>query len=151
MTVDESKRMLEQPAFGRRLKALRLERNLTQAQLAEGALSVGYLSRLESGARPPTGRIVEYLAERLQVPRSAFDSEREPSSLAQVLAMASSTMEDATRAGLDDLLCALTVPMGGGLHAGALWAAATGRIRQADYRGAQDVRERALHGADLTD
>src|SRR3569833_182701 len=272
MTVDESKRMLEQPAFGRRLKALRLERNLTQAQLAEGALSVGYLSRLESGARPPTGRIVEYLAERLQVPRSAFDSEREPSSLAQVLAMASSTMEDANRAGLDDLLsealdleesldlalrwqalwllagirgdqsrhedehglllelqtlsdalgsaelrarvrtrlarcaqalgdntsareyareayelskglpvsdraaalrillsaeaetgqlveartlanelCALTEPMGGGLHAGAVWAAATVRIRLADYRGAQDVLERALHGADHTD
>ncbi|WP_309051959.1 helix-turn-helix transcriptional regulator, partial [Streptomyces sp.] len=48
--------MLEQPAFGRRLKRLRRERGISQATLAGGGMSTGYLSRLESGARNPTER-----------------------------------------------------------------------------------------------
>lgn len=264
--------MLDQPAFGRRLKALRLERNLTQAELADGALSAGYLSRLESGARPPTAHIVEQLAERLRVPVSAFEADRKPSSLAQVLAMVISTAENANQAELADLLsealdleespdialhwqalwllagirgdqgrhedehslllelqalsdalgspelhasvrtrlarcaqalgdntsareyardayelskdlsvpdqaaalhtlisaevetgqlaearnlatelCGITESTGGPLYAGALWASATVRIRQADYRGAQQVLEHALHRSDHRD
>ncbi|WP_157252088.1 helix-turn-helix domain-containing protein [Nonomuraea typhae] len=85
--------MLAQPAFGHRLRALRLERGLSQAALAAGGLSTGYLSRLESGARPPTSRVVEHLAERLGVPVSAFDAAHEPQSLAQVLASVTSAEE----------------------------------------------------------
>ncbi|MBB5078738.1 helix-turn-helix domain-containing protein [Nonomuraea endophytica] len=85
--------MLAQPAFGHRLRALRLERGLSQAALAAGGLSTGYLSRLESGARPPTARVVEHLAERLGVPVSAFDAAHEPQSLAQVLASVTSAEE----------------------------------------------------------
>ncbi|MEV4899337.1 helix-turn-helix domain-containing protein [Nonomuraea sp. NPDC055795] len=85
--------MLAQPAFGHRLRALRLERGLSQAALAAGGLSTGYLSRLESGARPPTARVVEHLAERLGVPVSSFDAAHEPQSLAQVLASVTSAEE----------------------------------------------------------
>src|SRR5690348_2541740 len=77
--------MLEQPAFGQRLRALRLERGLSQAALAAGGMSTGYLSRLESGARPPTSRVIDHLAQRLGVPVSAFQA-APGRSLAQVLA-----------------------------------------------------------------
>jgi transcriptional regulator with XRE-family HTH domain len=91
--------MLEQPAFGRRLKALRLDRGLTQAALASGILSTGYLSRLESGARPPTDRIVEELAKRLDLPVSAFEVRQPPQSLAHVLAtVTSATVTSVTSA-----------------------------------------------------
>lgn len=46
---------------------------MSQAQLAGDEISAGYLSRLESGARPPTPKIISYLAERLGVSPSAFD------------------------------------------------------------------------------
>ncbi|MFC7934578.1 helix-turn-helix domain-containing protein [Streptomyces cinereoruber] len=74
--------MVDQPHFGRRLRMLRQERGLSQAQLADGAMSPGYLSRLESGARPPTPKVVAQLAERLGVAESAFAApsaaDREP-------------------------------------------------------------------------
>jgi transcriptional regulator with XRE-family HTH domain len=82
--------MMEQPAFGQRLKALRSERGLSQAALAAGAMSTGYLSRLESGARPPTKRVVQHLAQRLGIPASAFGT-AQVSSTAQVIALAAST------------------------------------------------------------
>jgi transcriptional regulator with XRE-family HTH domain len=66
--------MLEQPAFGQRLRALRVEHGLSQAALAGDSMSTGYLSRLESGARRPTSRVLELLAERLGVPLSEFDT-----------------------------------------------------------------------------
>jgi transcriptional regulator with XRE-family HTH domain len=65
--------MVEQPAFGRRLKRLRKERGLSQVSVAGDGMSTGYLSRLESGARQPTARAVAYLAERLRVDPSEFD------------------------------------------------------------------------------
>ncbi|MFF0219674.1 helix-turn-helix domain-containing protein [Streptomyces vinaceus] len=91
--------MLEQPAFGRRLRAFRRERGLSQTQLATGGLSTGYLSRLESGTRPvPTRRVVEHLCRRLGVPPSAFDT-RPGQSLAQALALAASSPHRARAAG----------------------------------------------------
>ncbi len=89
--------MLEQPAFGQRLRALRVERGLSQAALARDSMSTGYLSRLESGARRPTTRVLELLADRLGVPLATFDTPVTPerrltpgtaqtSSLSQILA-----------------------------------------------------------------
>lgn len=82
--------MVEQPAFGRRLREMRKERGLSQAAVAGDNMSTGYLSRLESGARQPTARAVAYLAERLQVDPAEFD---EPSvgSVAEALALATSS------------------------------------------------------------
>ena len=92
---------MEQPPFGQRLRALRLQRGLSQAALAADAMSTGYLSRLESGARPPTARVVQYLAERLDVPISAFESAAETPSLAKVLAAVTSATD---REGMADRL-----------------------------------------------
>ncbi|WP_424868130.1 helix-turn-helix domain-containing protein [Streptomyces sp. SAI-229] len=64
--------VLQQPFFGRRLRALRVAQGLSQVQLAGAELSPAYLSRLESGARPPTERVVAHLCRKLQVPPSAF-------------------------------------------------------------------------------
>jgi transcriptional regulator with XRE-family HTH domain len=85
--------MVEQPAFGRRLRELRTERGLSQAALVGDDMSTGYLSRLESGARQPTARAVAYLAERLGIDPSEFD---EPSigSVAEALALATSAAKD---------------------------------------------------------
>lgn len=65
-------RVPEQPTFGRRLRALRVSRGLSQAELAGSEISATYLSRLESGARPPTPRVLSYLCTRLDVTSSAF-------------------------------------------------------------------------------
>ncbi len=81
--------MLEQPAFGQRLRSLRTRRGLSQTHLAGDGMSTGYLSRLESGARPPTARAVRYLAGRLGVDPVTFDEER-PRALSQVLASVTS-------------------------------------------------------------
>lgn len=64
--------MLGQPEFGQRLKALRLERKLSQIELAGSGMSAGYLSRLESGDRAPTAKIVDYLSGRLAVSPLVF-------------------------------------------------------------------------------
>ncbi|MQY12845.1 hypothetical protein SRB5_29840 [Streptomyces sp. RB5] len=79
--------MLEQPAFGRRLRQLRKQRALTQTALAGPDISAAYLSRLESGSRPPTARVVEGLAAKLDVPVSAFD-QVEMSSLLDIVTTA---------------------------------------------------------------
>ncbi|MFF8279543.1 helix-turn-helix domain-containing protein, partial [Streptomyces lateritius] len=77
--------MLTQPAFGRRLKQLRQQQGKTQSDLTGPGMSSAYLSRLESGARPPTQRAVAILAERLNVPTAAFEATA-PADLADVLA-----------------------------------------------------------------
>ncbi|MFJ8591186.1 helix-turn-helix domain-containing protein [Streptomyces sp. NPDC093598] len=96
--------MLEQPFFGRRLKQLRNERGLSQAALAGDGMSTGYLSRLESGARQPTARAVEYLAARLGVKVAAFEEPGATDSLAQALAIATSDHSDATVEALERAL-----------------------------------------------
>ncbi|MEU8654345.1 helix-turn-helix transcriptional regulator [Streptomyces sp. NPDC048737] len=82
--------MLEQPYFGRRLRRLRLERGMSQANLVGEGLSTGYLSRLESGERRPTERAVAYLAQRLGVDASALTGPSDGRSLTAVLAAVTS-------------------------------------------------------------
>ncbi|MBV9022879.1 MAG: helix-turn-helix domain-containing protein [Streptomycetaceae bacterium] len=64
--------MLSQPEFGRRLRELRMQQGRSRADLIGSGMSAAYLSRLESGARPPTQRAVAYLAERLGITEDAF-------------------------------------------------------------------------------
>ena len=54
-------------AVGSRLRATRQARGLTQGAVAEGVMSVAYLSRIESGLRRPTATAVDSLAQRLDV------------------------------------------------------------------------------------
>ncbi|MET9324313.1 helix-turn-helix transcriptional regulator [Streptomyces sp. NPDC003038] len=82
--------MLRQPAFGHRLRKLRMARGLSQTALAGEGMSTGYLSRLESGARQPTDRAVAYLAGRLGLERADFQ-EPATGSLAHALTLAAST------------------------------------------------------------
>ncbi|WP_030238299.1 helix-turn-helix domain-containing protein [Streptomyces sp. NRRL S-455] len=69
--------MLEQPAFGRRLRQLRQQQGKFQAHLAGSGMSAAYVSRLESGDRRPTERVVAYLAERLGIPAESFEEQPE--------------------------------------------------------------------------
>ncbi|MER5934057.1 helix-turn-helix transcriptional regulator [Streptomyces sp. NPDC002054] len=82
--------MLRQPAFGHRLRKLRIARGLSQTALAGDGMSTGYLSRLESGARQPTDRAVGYLAARLGLQPADFE-EPATGSLAHALTLAAST------------------------------------------------------------
>ena len=59
--------------IGGRLRRLRQERHLTQAQMArELGISASYLTLLESNQRPVTVRILLRLVERFQVDLSEF-------------------------------------------------------------------------------
>lgn len=55
-------------SFSKKLKAARLARGLTQAELAGDAYTASYISLLESGRRRPTDAILSELAARLSVP-----------------------------------------------------------------------------------
>ncbi|MFT4263974.1 MAG: helix-turn-helix domain-containing protein [Nocardioides sp.] len=54
--------------LGGRIKRLRLQRGLTQGQLAAGVASTAYVSRIESGQRRPESDVLEGLARTLDVP-----------------------------------------------------------------------------------
>ena len=65
-------REIDPVELGRRLRAARLARRMTQTDLAGPGISVGYLSRMESGQRRPSGKVLEELARRLAVPLEQF-------------------------------------------------------------------------------
>ncbi|KMO94131.1 helix-turn-helix domain-containing protein [Streptomyces roseus] len=99
--------MTTESSFGLRLKTLRQQQGLSQAELAGGEISTGYLSRLESGARQPTERVIVYLAKRLGVDRSAFYARPSTTnSLARALSLAASTDNDAAVEDLIEVLAA---------------------------------------------
>ena len=52
---------------GRRIRQARVTKGLTQTDLAGGEVSIGYVSRIESGKRRPDPGLLERLAERLRV------------------------------------------------------------------------------------
>lgn len=76
-------------ALGGRLRAARVARGWTQAELADGEISVGYVSRIESGARRPTLGVLTQLAARLATP------------VEQLLQGVSASEYDEIRLGLD--------------------------------------------------
>lgn len=61
-------RDLDPAELGRRLRAARLAKGLTQTQLAGGHVSVGLVSRIEAGRRRVQPATLERFAERLGVP-----------------------------------------------------------------------------------
>ncbi|MDQ8706940.1 helix-turn-helix transcriptional regulator [Streptomyces sp. LHD-70] len=143
--------MTAETSFGARLKALRLQRGLSQAALADGEISTGYLSRLESGARQPTERVIAHLARQLDVDRSAFEAPAADSgggsALARQLSIAAST--DADEAA-EDLIEALDAardeePL---LRWQALWLIAGYRRRRGERAAEQDALEQLTSIAD---
>lgn len=95
--------MFEQPGFGRRLRQLRLQQGKSQADLTGPGMSAAYLSRLESGARRPTDRVVSYLAERLGILVDEFDEHSEDD-LADLVLTLSSRPDGERDAEIGDLL-----------------------------------------------
>ncbi|MET7685496.1 helix-turn-helix domain-containing protein [Streptomyces sp. NPDC005423] len=138
--------MLQQPAFGRRVRKLRLARGLSQSALAGDGMSTGYLSRLESGARQPTERAVTYLAGRLGVEAADFE-ETPGGSLAHALSLAASTGSDSALETLREALAAEgqeSAP----LRWQALWLlAAQCRVR-GDHTGERALLEELVHLGD---
>lgn len=63
----ELSRTIDPPVLGERIRAARLRSGLTQAQVAGEAMSVGYISRIESGQRRPDPELLEQIAGRLEV------------------------------------------------------------------------------------
>ncbi|MFC4059677.1 helix-turn-helix domain-containing protein [Planomonospora corallina] len=57
--------MAGQDLVGQRIKAMRRQRGLSQAQLAHPELSDSYVSLIESGKRTPTPAVLELLARKL--------------------------------------------------------------------------------------
>src|SRR5437868_3472327 len=53
--------------IGQRLKRLRLERNLSQRELAAPGVSYAYISRIEAGSRQPSVKALRRLAAKLGV------------------------------------------------------------------------------------
>ncbi len=59
--------------FGKRLRSVRRQKDLTQQQLAEAVgISVEFLSLMERGINSPSFETLEKLSEVLQVPVAAF-------------------------------------------------------------------------------
>src|SRR5438046_1280743 len=54
-------------SIGQRLRRLRLERNLSQRELAGPGVSYAYISRIEAGARRPSVKALRMLAPKLGV------------------------------------------------------------------------------------
>ncbi|MGG2460280.1 helix-turn-helix domain-containing protein [Streptomyces sp. RGM 3693] len=65
--------------FGQKLRSLRLQRGLSQNDLAEPGLSAGYISLLENGKRPPTSEVILRIAARLDVSPEVLSSAQEVS------------------------------------------------------------------------
>lgn len=131
--------MTDESSFGARLRALRLQRGLSQTALAGEEISTGYLSRLESGARQPTERVIVYLARQLGVDRVALEAPTAEgaadtaggSLLAQALSIAASSHSDES---VEELIEVLTIagaedPL---LRWQALWTIAGYRSRRGE-------------------
>ena len=98
-------RAVDPRALGARLKSARVARDLTQAALAGDGISTGYVSRIESGARRPTLKVLIELARRLDKP------------VDELLRGVSSTEYEEIRLGLDYAELALENGDGGGSRA----------------------------------
>jgi|APFre7841882724_1041349.scaffolds.fasta_scaffold178843_2 transcriptional regulator with XRE-family HTH domain len=63
---------LGEPRIGRRIKAARIMRSMTQGDLSRRAeISQGYLSQVELGERTPSDEVVELIQHALGVDFSA--------------------------------------------------------------------------------
>ena len=95
----------DREALGRRLRAARQARGLTQGEVAQDVMSVAYLSRIEGGHRRPTVPALEALALRLQVSVDSLLGEPERSEVDEVrlaldyaeLSLESGAADDAER------------------------------------------------------
>jgi transcriptional regulator with XRE-family HTH domain len=135
--------------FGQRLKALRLERGMQQADLSGPGVSVSYVSMLENGNREPTRRVLEHLAAVLRVdplelagptPIEQLDDERRWALAGAELALATGEHERA-RAEFATLEPSVGVP--------AAWGLARALEAIGDLEAAMTVLDRVVVGVGL--
>src|SRR5438105_11002927 len=62
--------------IGQRLRRLRLERGLSQREVASAGVSYAYVSRIESGTRQPTLQAIRKLARKLGVSAEELETGR---------------------------------------------------------------------------
>jgi transcriptional regulator with XRE-family HTH domain len=67
----------EQETIGERLKRLRLERGLSQRELAAPGVSYAYISRIEAGTRQPSVKALRKLAQKLDVSPDYLETGRD--------------------------------------------------------------------------
>jgi pentatricopeptide repeat protein len=67
--------------FGEKLRAERLDRGLTQAELGKDLYSPSYISLLETGRPEPTADVIEELAHRLELAPKALEAWSQPVSV----------------------------------------------------------------------
>lgn len=134
--------MPAETSFGARLRALRQKKGISQAALAGEELSTGYLSRLESGTRQPSERVLTYLAGRLGVDRSEFFSGAGVSPLSQAVSIAASTDGDDA---VEGIVAALASPQDGDpvLRWQALWLVAQSHRRHGRHAEERSCLEEA--------
>src|SRR5918912_1171309 len=65
-----------QESVGERIRRLRLARGLSQKEIAGRGISDSYVSRIESGQKQPSLRVLKYLASRLGVEVEYLESGR---------------------------------------------------------------------------
>lgn len=125
--------MIEQPAFGRRLRQLRVQRGLSQSELAGDEVSASYVSRVESGQRSPNDLIAAFFARRLDVPLEALanpGSQDEGELRSRRLDIAGRLLEaralrkDCELADAAELLRGICAEAGGHAEEDVLWEAA---------------------------
>lgn len=75
---DKERRRLEASAIGARIRAIRTERGMTQAQVADDQFSKAYISALENGIAFPSTPSLLHIASRLRVPPDALLTGRVP-------------------------------------------------------------------------
>ncbi|MCP3420914.1 helix-turn-helix domain-containing protein [Nocardioides pinisoli] len=127
--------------LGRRLRSIRVAQGLTQGDVVGDAMSVAYLSRLETGARRPTVKALTALAARLDVTiESLLDPEpgADPDEVRLALDYAELALEsgepDEAAQHIDAALCELdNVPGTGARERAALLQA-----RSLEARGRED-------------
>lgn len=61
--------------LGKRIKLFRLRAGLTQAQLAEGIVSVSYLSKIENKDVTPSRDVINLISNRLNIPQDKIKGE----------------------------------------------------------------------------
>jgi transcriptional regulator with XRE-family HTH domain len=64
--------------IAQRLRRLRLERGMSQRELAEPGVSYAYISRIEAGQRQPSVKALRKLAAKLGVPSDFLESGEQP-------------------------------------------------------------------------
>ncbi|HEV3123063.1 MAG TPA: tetratricopeptide repeat protein [Candidatus Dormibacteraeota bacterium] len=60
------------PQVGERIRRLRLQRGMSQSELAGGRLTKGFISQVESGRSHPSADSLRFIASRLAVPLTAL-------------------------------------------------------------------------------